>query len=511
MSWDYEESLERVQRAYDATKGLTVGEVQRKTDLENTTLTHPKRIIGAHFYVDVPSYRTQLAYDPIDDESTGGGEDLLHQSHLWAREASRVVETDFDATKVHFQGPKLHGLAYRPIGDDEAMVVKAVLTVAAIVATGRIFNEVLELDQSAAWRTAAGVDFGEALVTANGVRGDRELLFLGNPANRAAKIIDSKGIRITLEAAALLPEAFDNYIAETSDPDIRAIALDDDRLEELVEEYRHGWSREATRKRLKDALAAYPPGSATVYQATVKIDKAKLGMSNTKRVNAVSLFADVDGFTRYVEDADQAGLLAEAVRAYHAIRSEMRHATVQDYEALRVQYQGDRVQALAYLPFDDEDKAALRAVKAAAALHSAVAEVLPQVIGADAAKPLAIGLAGGNVLVSKLGEHGNRDVVSLGTSTADAARIQGCLNGGQTGLDKVVYGRLPKWLQELFSWDSTARAYVSSDLTLDEIERAESVDASARAKSASSVSVASTVAYASASAAEPIRPYCSDC
>lgn len=503
MGWDYETSLARVRAAYDATQGLTVGEVQRKTDLDNTTLMRPKRITAAHVYVEVPNYRALLAADLIDGSS--GGEDLLHRSHLWAREVSRVVETDFDATKVHFQGPKLHALAYRPIGDASAMVIKAVLTAAAVGATAKIFNEILELEDAERWRTAAGIDFGEAVVTANGVQGDRELLFLGNPANQAAKIIGNTGIRITTTAADLLPEIFDDVIAETDDPEIRVIAIGTEKLEELVARFSFSWSQEGTRKRVDDALAVYPAGSATVYKASVKIDKSNLGMSNTKRVFAVSSFADVDGFTRYVEDADAADALPEAVRAYHAIRSEMRHATVTDYDALRVQYQGDRIQTIAYLPFGDQTAAAVRAVKAAAALHSAVAEVLPQVIGAEAAKPLAIGLAAGTVLVSKLGEHGNRDVVSLGISTADAARIQGCLDGWQTGMDRDVYGCLPQWLQEFFRWDSSARAYVADALRLDEIDRAES--RSSTAESSRAAVVGAPLIAGSGRITEPIRPY----
>lgn len=243
MGWDYESSLKRVQVAYDATSDLTVSKVVRETDLENTTLTKPRLVTGAHFYVDVTNYQALLAADPItmpgSDDDVGGGEDLLHRSHLWAREVSRVVQRDFEATKVHFQGPKLHALVYRPIGDDQAMVVKAVLTAAAVRATAMIFAEVLGLDRAEAWQTAAGVDFGEALVTANGVRGDRELLFLGNPANRAAKIVGSD-LCLTVEAADLLPEEFDDLLRKTDNPEVRTAVMTDACLEELVEAHGYG-------------------------------------------------------------------------------------------------------------------------------------------------------------------------------------------------------------------------------------------------------------------------------
>lgn len=510
MGWNYGRSLARVQRAYDETADLTVSDVVRETDLENTTLTNARRITAAHFYADVVNYRKLLAVDPItmpgDGEEAGGGEDLLHRSHLWAREVSRIVQADFEAAKVHFQGPKLHALAYRPIGDDQAMVTKAVLAAAAVRATAGVFADVLELDDDEAWQTAAGIDLGQALVTKDGVRGDRELLFLGNPANRAAKILNT-GLRITADAADLLPDEFANLLATTSDPDVYALAIRDDRLEELAETHGYGWSRENSRDRLTTALEAYPPRSATVHTAQGKIDKDMLGMSNTKRVEAVSIFADVDGFTSYVEQAHLFGTLPEAVRAYHAIRSEMRSTAVADYEALRIQYQGDRMQALSYLPIGDPERAVLDAVKIAAALNSAVAEVLPVVIGSDAAKPLAIGLAHGTVLVSKLGEHGNRDIVTLGTSTADAARIQERLEGWQIGLDPAVYDQLPKWLAELFDWKPAAGAYVADKLKLDEVERAEDQADVPEASAQKLADVRDRASNGLVATATPLRPY----
>lgn len=149
-------------------------------------------------------------------------------------------------------------------------------------------------------------------------------------------------------------------------------------------------------------------------------------------MTGVSLFADVDGFTAYVADAEANGELPEAVRAYHVQRSELRDVLVDDFDGLRIQYQGDRIQGLVYRPIGREDEVAVKAVRTAAAMMSTTTQVLPQVIG-EAAKPLQIGLAYGPVVVTKVGERGNRDVVSLGQSTADAARIQQALPGGSIG------------------------------------------------------------------------------
>jgi hypothetical protein len=478
VGWNYKRSLQRAQDKYAETEGLTVTPVTKKLDFDNISLKEPRRVRAAHFYVDVRNFTALLSTDPEADTD----EDMLRLLHLYARVVTWVVEHDHEATKVHFQGAKLHALAYRPIGDDVAMVVKAVLAAAAVRTTTVVFNDVFELRGTDAWQTAGGVDFGDAVATKNGTGGDRELLFLGRPANQAAKIIKT-GLRLTDEVVDLLPASFDDFLSRSSDDQCWCFVPSTSALEQLIAENGYSWSQAQTRKRLEEAAEKYLPGSATVFEATGPISKDKLGLSNSKRVDAVPLFADVDGFTGYVDQA--AALdedLVDAVRSWHVIRSEMRTTAVVDYEALRIQYQGDRMQALAYLPLDNEGSAAaVRAVRITAALTSAVKYVLPQVVG-TAAKPLAIGLAAGNTLVSKLGEHGNRDVVCLSLATVEAARIQVGLDGNQIGLDAELYKRLPEWLQELFTWQPSPGAYVATDLTLDELDRQEAAQAEAGAK-----------------------------
>jgi len=477
VGWNYERSLKRAQDKYVETEGLVVRPITKKVDFDTISLKEPRRVRAAHFYVDVGNFAALLNTNP----EAGTDEDMLRLLHLYAREITRVVENDLEATKVHFQGAKLHALAYRPISDDMAMVAKAVLAAAAVRATTVVFNDVFELSGTDAWLTAGGVDFGEAVATKNGTGGDRELLFLGRPANQAAKIIKT-GLRLTVEVVELLPDSFDDYLSRSSDGERWCFAPSASALEQLIADSGYSWSQARTRGRLEEAAQKYPPGATTVYEATGPISKDKLGLSNSKRVDGASLFADVDGFTGYVDQAaafDED--LVEAVRAWHVIRSEMRATAVVDYEALRVQYQGDRMQALGYLPLDDEGLAAVRVVRIAAALTSAVKYVLPRVVG-PAAKPLAIGLAAGTTLVSKLGEHGNRDVVCLGLATVEAARIQVGLDGNQIGLDAELYKRLPEWLQELFTWQPSPGAYVVTDLTLDELDRQEVAQTEGSAK-----------------------------
>jgi hypothetical protein len=289
VSWDYEWSLQRAWDKYAETEGLTVTPVLREMDFDNISLKEPRRVRAAHFYVDVCNFTALLGH--AAEAGADEEEDMVRRLHLYGREVTRVVEEDLDATKVHFQSAKLHALAYRPVSSDARMVVKAVLAAAAVRETAKVFNKVFALSGTDAWQTAAGVDFGDAVVTKDGVGGDRELLFLGHPANMAAKIIRG-GLRLTSEVVALLPGSFHRYLAEAvDDPNVMCFAPSAAALEDLIGDRGYTWSRERTQKRLEADEEVYPAGTTVVTSARGPIDKSRLSVYNTKQVDGVSLFA----------------------------------------------------------------------------------------------------------------------------------------------------------------------------------------------------------------------------
>lgn len=507
MVWTVEDSVTRAGKAWADTEGVVVCDLVREAEFENTTLKRPRRVTAAHVYVDVPGFRALITgADALPDVA------VARQLHLWGREITRVVERDFDAAKVHFQGPRLHAVVYRPVGDQAIVAVRAVLLAAAVRATARAFNDVLGLVGAARWRTAAGTAHGTALLTKNGSSGDRELLFLGTPANQAAKILRTTHLRVDGSLAVLLDDDLRGHLvepdtgeppAQVSQDEVYSLTVTDAELEELCAKHGIPWTVAGCSTR----VAADDEGinELTVVTSRGDIDKSRLGVSHTKSAFGVSLFADVDGFTQHIKDADAAGTLDNAVREFHVIRLETRHTLVQDYAALRVQYQGDRVQALIHQPVGDPNAVAVKAVRAAAAVTSVFAHTLPDVLG-DTGLQVAIGLAAGDVLVSKLGERGNRDVVCLGASTAEAARIQEALDGEQIGVDSTLYALLPDWLQAAFSWHPNVKAYVAEELTLDQLDQLEASDTEDPA--ATLLAGARTTSMRPAVTVPTLRPYC---
>jgi class 3 adenylate cyclase len=503
MGWDYASSLERAQTRWEQTSEITITDVKQKIDFDQISRLHPRRVVGSHFYVDVANFNKVLRSGHVDDD------EMVRLLHVFAREASQITESDFDGQKVHFQGPRLHALSYRPIGDESAIAAKAVLTSLAIRHLVALFNEQFALAEDVAWVVAAGIDHGTTLATRNGAGGDQELLFLGNAANRAAHVLSKVGVRMTAAVRELLPESFDPYLSEVSSDEYR-VSMSASTVESMANSFGWPWTLATSKDRLADLADKYKAGCVKVSDVKENIDKSTVSLSNTKRAFGISLFADVDGFTDYIEglttsDEDP----VEGVRVFHTLRGELRDSVVQDFDGLRIQYQGDRIQAFAYRPVGDNEAIALKAVQLASALITLAEEVVPEATSVtEPPLPVAIGLAAGEVLVAKVGQHGSPDLMSIGGSTATAATIEGRLKGGEIGLDSELYSLLPDWLQAVFTWSGSAKAYVAKDLNFDEfgtLLESASADESASALGKAALLAAGGLAAAGVGAAAYLK------
>lgn len=329
---------------------------------------------------------------------------------------------------------------------------------------------------------AAGADIGTVLGTRNGARGERELLFLGAPANYAAKIIGPAGsLRISEEMFRELPKRLRELCSKSKVTDHAENALYDigdvtsQRLVELCDEADITWETEASAGRIEDDRRAFPLNAIKIEDADALIELDALGIDKNKRVLGATVYADVAGFTAYIDD--QAGEEAEerALRVFHGIRREMNRVVRRDYDGLHVQYQGDRLQALFHLPKDDEQAIVIRAVEAAVGLQSSMIYTLPLHLPEVKALSLTIGIDVGTTLVSKLGTRGHRDRICIGEPVEAAARCEQRHCGGEIALTPRAYAALPKATQELFTKDAATGEYLAKNLTADKLERARSV------------------------------------
>jgi class 3 adenylate cyclase len=480
MSWSYDDSLKRIGKHLDNMGEIEVEKLVREADL-NTLLTETRcrEIHGAHVYVSVTNF-ARLATESVADETEY--KRFIQAVHVYQREVSRIVEAVFGGLRVHFQGPKLHALFYRPIDRTGKLATKALLLQLVLKDfVSSVFNPAYPLLDN--FSVAGGADVGDAIGTRNGRRNDRELLFLGACANYAAKIISTAGrLRVSKAVYDALPDDLRELCAETEAEEVYQInAISRADLDELLEEYEIDWDREKSRERVDDDKRAHPLRDIDYSTANELIDLDSLSIRNNKRVLAASIFGDITGFTAYIDRAETAEEKRQALRVLHAARKEMATVVAADYKGLRVQFQGDRVQGLYHLPKDEEADIATKAAEAAVGLQSSIEKTLKEQLPEAEELHLAVGVDIGTTLVSKLGTRAHRDRICLGSAVENAARYEEKCSGGQIGVSKRVYEALPDRLKKHFSYDSGAGCYVAENLTADKVERAMKASAPAGA------------------------------
>lgn len=510
MSWKYEDSLKRIGEHLDNMGEIEIEKLVREADLNNLlSETRCREIHGAHLYLYITNF-ARIATESIADEIEY--KRFIQAVHIYQREVSYILEKIFDGLRIHFQGPKLHALFYRPIDKTEKLATKAFLLQLVVKDfVSSVFNPAYPLLDN--FSIAGGADVGDSIGTRNGRKNDRELLFLGACANYAAKIISTAGrLRLTKEMYDALPDDLREHCSETDEDDIFQInMLTQKELDELLEKYDINWDREKSRERVDDDKRAHPLKDISYSSANELIDLDLLSIWNNKRVLAASIFGDVTGFTAYIDRAETDDDKRKALRVLHAVRKEMATVVVKDYKGLRVQFQGDRVQGLFHLPKNEEAIISTEAVDAAVGLQSSMEKTIKEKLPEAEELHLAVGVDIDETLVSRLGTRAHRDRICLGAPVESAARYEERCGGGQIGISKRVYDALPERLRKHFCEDKELGCYVANDLTADKVERAEKASQTAGApafiSSGSSGVTISTREREGARAVIPARSY----
>ncbi len=469
MSWNYQSSMDRIRTHLENMGDIKVEKLRKEADLENLlSETACRDIYGSHVYVQVSNF-ARLASNGsyVEDDYKR----LIQGMHIYERAVTRIVE-GLGGVLVHFQGPKLHALFYRPIDDGEQLAVRAVflqLVLKDFVKT--IFNPAFsDCDD---FTIAGGTDLGNAIGTMDGINGDRELLFVGAPANHAAKIISTANrLRLTPSIYDALPDDLRAMCFQTDDGPYQMLSISSDDLDALLKAHGLTWNRDVSAKHVEEDKERFPLVDIAYSSAEVRIEVDDLSILNNKRVLGASIFADVSGFTRYIDAATSDEEKQSALKVFHAIRKETARVLTGDFNGVRIQYQGDRIQGLFHLPQDDEEAIAQKVVEAAVGLQSSMELTLKVCLPEAKDLRLAIGIDMGTTLVSKLGARGQRDRICLGEEVECAALLEERSGGGQIAVSTAVFEVLPDELRNHFTYNATVQGYVASGLTAVKVEQA---------------------------------------
>jgi hypothetical protein len=365
MSWDETRSRERIAAHLESMGQISIEDLGRQADLEALlTETRCRRIAGAHAYSEISNFPSIV--------STASGEALqeaVRALHIWQRRTVAIIESVFDGVFVHFQGPRMHALIYRPY-DTEAQATRAVLLLLVLDDLAQSqFNA--RFSTLADFQLRSGCDIGTVVGTRNGVNGDRELLFVGDPANWAAKIIAGRRrITVTQRIVDALPNDIAQYVDAENEGDPRVISCTSSELAALLWKFGFAYDGPAHGDAIDNDLDALPLDEVKISGARTIVDFDSLSVRDNKLINAASIFGDIDGFTSYVAaaDAESDDSIVEALRVFAVIRKELARVVKRDYDGVRVQYQGDRTQAMVHLPEGDGTGIAEEAVRIAAAI-----------------------------------------------------------------------------------------------------------------------------------------------
>ena len=470
MSWNEHTSLNEIQQHVARLKitPIRIKPLDEALDRAAISEFQCKRVYGAHVYVSIPAF-ARLASRVYDTEGVESYQDLTRAIHLYQQEVHRIVEL-FAGYQVHFQGPKLHAVLYQPLGERTAIAVRAILLPLVLNDfVHSVFHRVFPRYQILT--LASGADLGKTIVTANGQRNDRELLFIGSPANYAAKIITNtqQWPRFTEHIHDALPKTLKDLcvpVKERGSVPINVYELplvDRSIFERLLHDYEIPWKPDISARILTQVKKEISLERITHRSEHQLIDLEELGIYNNRRVLAASLFADVSGFTKYVEQHEQTEGQETAIRVLHAIRREMSRVVQDDYGGLRVQFQGDRVQALFHLPRGDWRGIARQAVGAAIGLQASMERTLKACLHEQAASlHLAIGIDMGATLVSRLGVRAYRDPICLGRAVECAAELEDAYSAGQVGISRRVCKALPAEMRRHFAPQGNKQQFVAT-------------------------------------------------
>lgn len=470
-SWDKDRAAERIDTKLDELllEDIEIREYVRDTDLTNLPQHVAYRIDGVHLYADILNLKAMLHLTDVEGETCHRR--TLRFLNLHYRAVYRILQ-DVDAIFVDFHNQRLHAVVAKPYDSERDRVAKAVAIGQLIIDTLAMTGE--DADHPPA-KVRIGIDTGEALAVNNGRRGHREPLFLGEPANHAAKRAgggSATGIYLTNRARKAIGfiqvdnEDTSALTEREVDACERHTALDVTAADIVAD-----WEADLAEHPIgKFVFSGHTPPFST-------LDIETLSVKNSRRQDAATIYADIDGFTAYVsahiaDDEDA----KHVVRTLHVLRSELDAVLHTDFCGRKVRFIGDCIHGLAVegtAQTTDEEDTIITMTLAAAAMRSSF-DLAIQMLEEDETDAsglgLAIGFEYGPMTVTRLGIKGElvRCSVSRGVLRAEAEQSR--CRGTETAIGPIAYDESPDFIQSLFG-ESRKRAGLTYAVAVKEIEQ----------------------------------------
>lgn len=409
---------------------------------------------GAHLYGQLLDF-DRLVADQNNEETEDSHRNVLRFLDMHYRLWDSIVDND-DADRIDYHGARLHAIVTSPEGDPRGQTERAVALAAKLnEATKRI---------AAAYgfpaRIRFGIDQGKCVAMTTGRAHEKDTLFFGAPANHAAKLAaarDEEGIYVAPGAQTVVGSSASRK-THTGDMafDERFIAQASQRHRfERLDEAVGRLTAEARQERLFIFHRATPPLSAVKF--------SQLSPAYSLRMGMASLFADIDGFTAFVDTAIRTGSngIKHAASAIHVIREELNDVLTQDSEGKRVRFIGDCIHGVlaAGRLKDDPPVAIDETIMCASGMKDSFL-LCQEIVGGIDSLGLAIGIEYGPVPLTRIGLRGEDSVrCAAGRAVVVSERIQQSLDGGGRKLGPVAQRLASPAARRHFASTSTLLGY----------------------------------------------------
>lgn len=439
---------------------------------------------GAAVLVDTAQvYVRAISYDDVRLE--GGRETPVSHARglaflgLLYGAGDRVVE-GVGAQRVDFHGARMHAVVAEPSGPGGAAerIGTALALAEDMMALAHGAGREIARDAKFPLRFRVGIDIGQCVAINSGRADEREPVFIGPAANHAARLADgpNEGIYLSDRVRALLGFRRASSLAEeralnASLSELRALQAFHTSADSL-----HARARVRLDRWLDDVRnqrsSTINPASFQFHHHTPplsSIDYATLSPSNSIRMPLVSIFADLDRYTAFIDECMANGRIASAVRLLHIIRSEFNAVLQNDFDGRKVRFIGDCIHGLLAAGdarTTDLSGSVALATKCAGGMRSSFK--LCQELIPDASRlGLAIGIEAGDTPITRIGIRGERAV-----RTASSLAVRGSeacqrdCNGEETRIGTRAYEEAPAAVRKLFGDGRVVHDFTYADAAL---------------------------------------------
>ncbi|GGA02843.1 adenylate/guanylate cyclase domain-containing protein [Dyella caseinilytica] len=492
--WDETRAAERIQSAIDGLplKDIEIKPYVRETSLENIPNAVAYRVDGVHLYADILNMKDMLHVTDVEGEICHRR--TLRFLNLHYRAVHRILQKE-DVVRVDFHNQRLHAVITKPYDEEAKRIHRA-------IAVGQLIIDVLartgeDADHPPA-KVRIGIDTGKALAVNNGRRGHREPLFLGEPANHAAKRAgggNATGIYLTNAARLAIG------LKSVADEDTAALTREEIAVSQQLAQLSS--TVDGVVKDWKEDLGNLPISRFEFSGHTppfADLDIETLTARNSRRQDACTIYGDIDGFTAYVgRNINDDTKAKHVVRALRVLRSELDAVLHEDFKGRKVRFIGDCIHGLLVegtAQTTDTDSTIRNMVLSAGGMRSSFNLAIRKLkdAGTDATSlGLQIGFEYGPMTVTRLGVKGEliRCSVSRGVLTAEAE--QGRCKGDETAIGALAYKSGADAVRTLFG-ESRKRKGLDYDTAVKELNAKSEKNASDARSSSSLLKAPSTAA-----------------